>query len=255
MEMDPNPPSFNIPFSVPPMNIGAGYAEGIEQAGKSVAGAVGGVFDVMNRNRTVNDTLQAMNQNGILSNDAYQSVAGKSLGAKEQMMGMYAGQWIAQQAQNRELQKLGYTGNVQVGVEHAKLLDTINAVKSGYGAAAGVQPGKLQLGAQGQSGAAGAPAAPVLQPLAGQGAPPLSNALSGTTANPTPLGSAGITNPQLVNSPQLQASMAARAAQPVTVVKPLGPKDTIPNNWQHGTFKGQQGFFDPVKTEFHPLGQ
>ena len=121
------PPSFagvkydigNVP------NIGAGYAAGISQAGEGIAKGVSGALDVMNRSRTADDMLQVLQQNKILSPEAYQSVAGKSLGAKESTIGMFAGQWLAQQAQQRELEKVGYTGAVDVATQHAKLMDSL----------------------------------------------------------------------------------------------------------------------------------
>ena len=253
MEMDPNPPSFNIQAQIPTRDIGAGYAAGITEAGKSLAAATAGVMDVMNRNRTADDTLAAMQQNKMLTPDQYNSVANKSLGAKESMLGMYAGQWIAQQAQQRALQQAGYQGNVQIGVEHAKLLDTINAVKSGYGAAAGVQPGKLQVTPQTGTGAT-AQSAPVLAPLqAGQGVPALSTGLSGTTAAPTPLGT-DVTNPQLVTSPQLAAAQTQKAQQTkLNVGPPLSGKDPVPPGGRVGSVSGQRGVLMPDGVTFRPF--
>ena len=131
---------------VPPSNFGEAYAAGIGAAGKSLSDAITAVGGEYLQNRQVDDTLKAMNQNKILSDDEYQSVAGKSLGTKQTMLGMYAGQWLADQAQNRAvaLQKGQYSG--QIDVEHAKLLDTIKALQGKYGPqggqAVGVQPGK-----------------------------------------------------------------------------------------------------------------
>jgi hypothetical protein len=254
MEMDPNPPSFNIQAQIPTTNIGAGYAAGIAQAGQSLAQATSGVMDVMNRNRTADDTLAAMQQNKMLTPDQYNSVANKSLGAKEQMLGMYAGQWIAQQAQQRALQQAGYQGNVQIAVEHAKLLDTIQAVKSGYGAAVGVQPGKLQVAPATGQGAT-AQSAPVLAPLqAGKGVPALSTAVSGTTGAPTPLGSSDITNPQLVTSPQLAAVQAQKAQQTKLNVGPaLSGKDPVPPGGRVGSVSGQRGVLMPDGVTFRPF--
>jgi hypothetical protein len=152
MEMDPNPPSFNIQAQVPTTNIGAGYAAGIAQAGQALSDATKGVMDVMQRNQTADQTLQAMYQNKMLSPEAYKSVAGKGLGAKESKLGMYAGQWLAQQAQERELQKIGYTGQTQVATAHGQLLDTINAIQGKYGPggqlATGVNPQKAIINPQ-----------------------------------------------------------------------------------------------------------
>jgi hypothetical protein len=131
MEMDPNPPSFNIPYSVQPMNIGEGYAAGITQAGKSLSAATAGVMDVMTRNQNANDILTALKQTGVLTPDQYNAVATKSLGAKESLTGMYANQWVLDQAARREQSLAAGKGGVDVAVEHAKWLDVLNAYKSG----------------------------------------------------------------------------------------------------------------------------
>lgn len=261
MEMDPNPPSFNIGMNVQPMDIGASYARGMtagQAAGESLGKGISTAFDVMARNRTANDTLQAMNQSGILGDKAYQSVAGKSLGAKEQMLGMYASQWIAQQAQNRELQKLGYQGNVEVDIAHRKLLDTVSAVQSGYGAAAGVNLGKLPLG-MGQGGAANQQAqlagamqaargtAPRAAPVGA--APPIQRALPAGAVPPT----------QQAQQPSVgqipyggSASYVNRPAQ-LTIGAPLGGKDPVPAGAQIGTVRGQNGLMMPDGITFRPF--
>jgi hypothetical protein len=114
-------PGFSYNVSLP--NIGEGYAKGIETAGKGVAAGLHDVLDVATQNRNADDTLQAMNKAKILSDDAYNAVAGKSLGAKQTMLGLYAGQWVAQQAQSRELQKQGYGANLDVWKAHQAILD------------------------------------------------------------------------------------------------------------------------------------
>jgi hypothetical protein len=252
MEFNPTPPTFNLQAQVPTRDIGTGYAAGITAAGQSLEKATSGVMDVMNRNRTADDTLAAMQQNKMLSPDQYNSVANKGLGAKEQMLGMYAGQWIAQQAQQRALQQAGYQGNVQIGVEHAKLLDTINAVKSGYGAAAGVQPGKLQVAPQ--PAAVGSTTVTPMSPLQpGKGVPALSTGLSGTAANPSPLGS-DVSNPQLVTSPALAASQAQKAQQTkLSVGAPLSGKDPVPPGGRVGSVSGQRGVLMPDGVTFRPF--
>src|SRR5215510_7086451 len=126
MEMDPRPPDFSgIKYTAGTMDIGSGYAQGIQTAGKALSSAAAGVMDVMNRRNNANDMLNAMHQTGMMSNDQYKAIAGKSLGAQEQMLGMYAGQWSQQQAQERELQKIGFTGQTQVTTAHQQLLDQI----------------------------------------------------------------------------------------------------------------------------------
>jgi hypothetical protein len=130
---DPVPaPSFNIPFSVAPTNIGEGYAKGIETAGKSLAEAIGSVSQVYTQNRDADDMLTAMQANKMITPDEYNAVAGKSLGAKQQLLGMYATQYASQQAQQRALALQKGTGAVDIGVAHAKLLDTLTQLRQGY---------------------------------------------------------------------------------------------------------------------------
>ena len=85
MEMDPNPPSFNIQAQVPTTNIGAGYAAGITSAGQSISSAISGIGDLMQRNRNADDVLNAMVQGKMIDPDVAKSLLGKSIGAKEQM--------------------------------------------------------------------------------------------------------------------------------------------------------------------------
>lgn len=150
-----------------PADFGKDYGQAIGAAGQTLAGAITSIGGQYLQNRDVDDTLAAMNKNKILTDDEYQSVAGKSTAAKQQILGLYAGQWLADQAQNRAvaLQKGQYAG--QIDVEHQKLLDTIRAVQGGYGAAAGVNPGKQPApAAPAPAAAAPAPVAPV-QPVVG----------------------------------------------------------------------------------------
>src|SRR4029077_12384979 len=129
---DPLPaPSFNIPYSVPLTNIGEGYAKGIETAGTSLAKAIGSVSEIYTQNRDADDMLTAMKTNKMITPDEYEAVAGKSLGAKQQLLGMYATQYAADQAQQRALAQQRGGGAVDIGVAHAKLLDTITQLRQG----------------------------------------------------------------------------------------------------------------------------
>jgi hypothetical protein len=129
---DPLPaPSFNIPYSVPLTDIGSGYAKGITEAGTSLAQAIGSVSQTYTQNRDADDMLTAMQANKMITPKEYEAVAGKSLGAKQQLLGMYATQYAADQAQQRALALQKGTGAVDIGVAHAKLLDTINQLKAG----------------------------------------------------------------------------------------------------------------------------
>jgi hypothetical protein len=229
---DPLPaPSFNIPFSVAPTDIGSGYAAGITQAGKSLSEAIGAVSDIAKQNVDANDTLAAMHQSGILKPEEYQAVMGKSLGAKQQMLGLYAGQWIADQAARRQAGLQTGQGDVQIRVEHAKLLDTINAVKSGYGQAAGVNVGKLPINQQQTQ-------VPTAQPV--QKAQPLTpgQQLAGVPGQPTPLGSPDITNP---------------LAAGVIIGTPLAGKDPIPPGSKTATLRGQRGYLMSDGRTFRPM--
>jgi hypothetical protein len=226
-------PQFNLTYNTPLMDIGSGYAAGISQAGKSIAEAIGSVSDIAKQNVDANDTLAAMHQSGILKPEEYQAVMGKSLGAKQQMLGLYAGQWIADQAARRAQGLQTGKGNVDIAVEHAKLLDTINAVKSGYGTAAGVNVGKLpvNLPAQNQQ----VPTAPAVRP-----AQPVSPAekLAGTPGSPTPLGSGDIYNP---------------LAAGVIIGAPLAGKDPIPPGSKTATLRGQRGYLMSDGRTFRPM--
>jgi hypothetical protein len=231
---DPLPaPTFNAAYTVPLTDIGSGYAKGIETAGKSLAEAIGTVADIGKQNVDANDTLAAMHQSGILKPEEYQAVMGKSLGAKQQMLGLYAGQWIADQAARRQAGLQTGQGDVQVHVEHAKLLDTINAVKSGYGLAARVDPSKLPT--QPNQPNQQVPTAPPVQP-----AQPVSPAekLAGVPGQPTPLGSPDITNP---------------LAAGVIIGTPLAGKDPIPPGSKTATLRGQRGYVMPDGRTFRPM--
>jgi hypothetical protein len=149
---DPLPaPNFgNLGYNVPLTDIGSGYAAGITSAGKSIAGAISGVMGgvnekgevepgVLEQNRNADDMLAAMQKNKMITPDQYEAVAGKSLGAKQQLLGLYATQWTADQAQQRALALQKGTGAVQIGVEHAKLLDTMSMLRQGYSPTGGVK--------------------------------------------------------------------------------------------------------------------
>jgi hypothetical protein len=128
----PAPDFARTQFNVSPTDIGSGYAAGITQADQSVAQAIGSVSQVYTQNRNADDMLTAMQTNKMITPDEYEAVAGKSLGAKQQLLGMYATEYAAQQAQARALAQQRGGGAVDIGVAHAKLLDTINQLRQGY---------------------------------------------------------------------------------------------------------------------------
>jgi hypothetical protein len=163
---------------------------------------------------------------------------GKSLGAKQSMVGLYAGQWIADQAARREQAlKMGQS-TADIATEHAKLLDTIQAVKSGYGQAARVDVGKLPINQQQNKQAQTAqpvPTAPQVQP-----AQPLTpgQQLAGVPGQPTPLGSGDIYNPP---------------AAGVIIGAPLAGKDPIPPGSKTATLRGQRGYLMSDGRTFRPM--
>jgi hypothetical protein len=229
---DPLPaPSFNIPYSVPLTDIGSGYAKGITEAGSSIAQAIGTVADIGKQNIDANDTLTAMHQTGILSPEEYNAVMGKSLGAKQQMLGLYAGQYLADQAARRAQALQMGKSTADIATEHAKLQDTITAVKSGYGLAAGVNVGKLPVNAQNKQ----VPTAPAVQPA--QSVSPAEK-LAGVPGQPTPLGSPDITNP---------------LAAGVIIGTPLAGKDPIPPGSKTATLRGQRGYLMSDGRTFRPM--
>lgn len=109
-------------YNTPAIDIGSGYAQGITSAGKSISGAIsgilGGVDDkgnvthgILEQNQTANDMLSMLNTmtgpdgRKVLPDEAYQNAMGKSLGAKQQMIGMYQGQWQTNMAARIEQAK------------------------------------------------------------------------------------------------------------------------------------------------------
>src|SRR6267142_4911935 len=103
-------PSFNLGYTTPLTDIGKGYAEGISKMGESIGGTITGLLGGINpktgetqqgifgRNQYVNEMLDQLSKtkdaqgNPILSAEAYQSLMGKGLAAKEAMMGQYVSQ-------------------------------------------------------------------------------------------------------------------------------------------------------------------
>lgn len=146
--VEPNVGSFTYDVRAP-SNFGESYAAGIGAAGKSISDAISSLGNQYLENRNVDDSLAALTKTGVLKQDEYDAVAGKSTAAKQQVLGLYAGQWIADQAAQRQVALQKGAGNVEIGTSHAKLLDTIAAIQGKYGpsgpAAAGVQPDKQQM--------------------------------------------------------------------------------------------------------------
>lgn len=112
-------------YNVAPMDIGSGYAKGIESAGKSISGAISGIMGgidaqgnvthgVLEQNNTVNDMLGFLKDSGSINDDAYKSAMSKGLGARHEIVGAYFGQFQtnmkAQLEQQNKLAQIGATG-------------------------------------------------------------------------------------------------------------------------------------------------
>lgn len=130
-------PTVQIPgfsYTAGTMDLGKSYAQGMEagtQAGEALGQGITSAAGVMARNQNATDMLNAMKQAGILSDKAYQAVAGKSLGAKEQMLGLYANQWVAQQANELALARARGEAAIDVAKQHQLILDAWNQAKAG----------------------------------------------------------------------------------------------------------------------------
>lgn len=73
-------------------NLGGGYLyDALSKAGDNFDKVASGVGGLIQRGRTADQTLAALHQSGQLPDNVYQSVLGKGIGAKEQMLGMYGG--------------------------------------------------------------------------------------------------------------------------------------------------------------------
>lgn len=195
MEMSPNPPDFSgVRYTAGMADVGGAFAHGMQAgqaAGESIGKGITTAADIMNRRSTATDTLNAMHGTGMLSDDAYKAIAGKSLGAQESMIGMYANQWIAQQAQSRALQQQGYGANLDVWKQHQALLDEINKLKE-------TRPQTLPMQQSNQQPQTPAPQAQPVQPMVSQQNLPIGQqnlTVSGIPGVAAPLGSGNITNP------------------------------------------------------------
>jgi hypothetical protein len=103
-------PSFNLKYDVALSDIGKGYAEGITKMGESLGGAITGLLGGINpktgetqlgvfgRNQYANEMIDQLSKtkdvqgNPILSEEAYKSIMGKGLAAKESIIGQYVSQ-------------------------------------------------------------------------------------------------------------------------------------------------------------------
>ena len=233
IDRDPQNPVTAIGYSqTPPSNFGMAYAQGIQNAGSALADAVKGTGDIMARNQSANDMLSALGQmkdpsgNPIIADEDFQKIMGKSLGAKESLVGLYAGQYIADQAARRQVALQTGKGNVDIAVEHAKNLDLYNL---------GVNRSKYPVGPPRAQPANPPPQQPKLPPIG-----------PSTVYTPPPvvqpLGSGNITNP-VANQPSPDTD--------ITIGAPLGPNEPHPTT---GLVKGPDGTVGVIQGNvFRPM--
>jgi hypothetical protein len=241
---DPLPaPSFPGGYTVPPMDIGSGYAAGISQAGKSIAAAIGSVADIAKQNADTNDTITAMHQTGILSPEQYQAVMGKSLGAKQTMVGLYAGQWLADEAAKRAVGQVG-------GSEHAKLAQQIAAIRAGYGQIVGIPPGKQIIPAQQPNQQV--PTAPAVNR-----AQPVDTAAQAATQNQQWIGAPGQPSPLATSGNIYNPIAAAQPNAPGTrymIGAPMAPTEKVtPGSRMVTMAGGKRGILQPDGITIRPM--
>jgi|SRR5215471_8038681 len=104
-------PAFNLTYSTPAIDIGSGYAKGIESAGQSLSKAITNVAGIYQQNQQANDMVDMLSKtkdaqgNPVLGQEEYQSLMGKSLGAKQQYIGQLLTNWGSQYQSMLEQQR------------------------------------------------------------------------------------------------------------------------------------------------------
>lgn len=93
------PPQFGDKFSVPPTDIGSGYAAGITSAGQSIAGAIGSVMGgynqrtgevqpgILDQKQSSEDTLDMMYAHGMMTQEEYEKAKSSGLSAQQKWIG------------------------------------------------------------------------------------------------------------------------------------------------------------------------
>ena len=109
-------PTFNLPYNSPTIDIGSGYAQGLGQAGASIADSLKNVTNIMSQSQAANDQIDMMTKlkdsqgNPIISQDDADALMGKSLPARQQMVGELMGRfhtnYSAQLEQQYKLQQI-----------------------------------------------------------------------------------------------------------------------------------------------------
>jgi hypothetical protein len=110
----PAPDFARLNFNVSPMDIGSGYARGIESAGRSLAGAIGSVLGTVNpetglaqegildQKKSSEQQLGMMKDMGLIPQDVYEKMMTSNLGAQQKAIGMYTSKFTSDLAAARE---------------------------------------------------------------------------------------------------------------------------------------------------------
>lgn len=91
---------FNLTYNVQtPSNFGESYAQGIGQAGKSIADALGNVTSIMAQSQSVNDQIDMFSRlkdsqgNPLMSPEDRDALLSKGLAARQAFVGEIMGRW------------------------------------------------------------------------------------------------------------------------------------------------------------------
>ena len=115
---------FNLTYNTPSIDIGSGYAQGIGQAGKSIAESLAGVTNIMSQSQAANDQIDMMTKlkdsqgNPILSQADADALMSKGLPARQafigELMGRFHTNYSAQLEQTNKLQQIKATATAAV---------------------------------------------------------------------------------------------------------------------------------------------
>lgn len=118
-----------------PMDMGNALSGALASAGDSISKGVDYMTNLKMRSDAASDTLQALHSNGTIDQKTYESVAGKALGAREAMVGMYTAKALADQAAGRQegLQQTGAAaqGSQERQTQAAALQGQLQAYQQG----------------------------------------------------------------------------------------------------------------------------
>lgn len=122
---------FNLTYNTPSIDIGSGYAQGIGQAGKSIAESLAGVTNIMSQSQAANDQIDMMTKlkdsqgNPILSQADADALMSKGLPARQafigELMGRFHTNYAAQLEQTNKLQQIKATATAELPLKQAEI--------------------------------------------------------------------------------------------------------------------------------------